>query len=147
MMATAATRNMRRLSMTMLRERRHRIVAAGGERMAAAEAPGREPGTLQRAVALQGLDGVARTGRFEAATHPEQGAQGVAVHLYEEDQDRSHRLISSCQCRSRLARSSALSRWRATCRACTTMSKAGSSCRFWRKLSRTARLMRVRLAA
>src|SRR5579859_7265766 len=114
MMATAATRNMRRLSMAMLgkvRVRwRHRVVAAVVEGVAAAQPPGSEAAALDDAMFAQGADGIHGTGGFEAATLTQQRAHGVAVYLDEEDQDRSHRLISSCQCRSRLARSSALSR-------------------------------------
>src|SRR5690348_17313545 len=121
-MASAASRKMRRLSMAVLREMRHRVVTAGVERMAAAEAPRRQPTAFQGTMAADRLDGVAGAGRLEAAARAQERAQGVTVELDEQNQELLHRLITSCQCQSRLVRKPALSRCRAALRACTTRS-------------------------
>src|ERR1700722_18165997 len=148
-MPKAARINMRRLSMTVLGvvRRRDRIVAAVVEGVAAAQAPGGEAGAFDGAMLAQCADGIHGTRGFEAAALAQHRAHGVVVHLDEKDQDSLHRLISSCQCQSRLRRSSGSSRCRAPLRAWTTMSAAGSSERFRRKLSRTARFTRLRLTA
>src|SRR5579859_452199 len=107
MMATAATRNMRRLSMAMLGEmcvrRWHRIIATMVEGVATAQPPGSEGATFDDAMLAQRADGVHGTGRFEAAARAQHRTHSVTVDLYEKDQDSLHRLISSCQCQSRLA--------------------------------------------
>src|SRR5579863_2242678 len=102
--ARPASRKMRRLSTAMLREMRHRIMAARMERMATRQAPRGVPAAHQGAVVLDGFDGVTGTGGLETAAPAEQRAQGIAICADDQDQEALHRLITSCQCRSRLAR-------------------------------------------
>src|SRR5580698_11398843 len=103
--------------------------------MAAADALHGQPAALHAAVFLYGFHGVHGAGGFVTATHAQQRADEVPVEADGEYQEALHRLITSCQCQSRLARSSALSLLPAAARAWTTISTAGSVARFWRKLS------------
>src|SRR5579863_2469483 len=143
----APSSSMRRLSMTMLQGAGHRVVTARMQGMAAADAAGGEPAAFPGAVFFDGFDGVERAAGLEAAARTQQWAHEIPIQADGDYQEALHRLITSCQCQSRLARSSALSRRPAAARACTTMSTAGNPPRWRRKLSRTVRLMRLRCVA
>ena len=58
---------------------RHRVVAAGVEGVATADAPEAEPETTEEAVGLDGLVSVVGTGRVEAAGGAEQRGDGGLV--------------------------------------------------------------------
>lgn len=115
--------------------------------MAAQQSQQRQPAPPQRAEALYGLKGISGTGRLETAMPTEQRTHKIAVATNKKDQEAAHRFVNSCQCHSKLTRSSGLLAFEAAALACTTISIAGSLERRVWKLARTWRLMRLRSTA
>ena len=115
--------------------------------MAAQQSQQRQPAAAQCAESLDRLKGVSGARRLKTAVTSEQRAQEIPVATDKKDQDAAHCFVNSCQCHSRLERSSRLLAPEAAALACTTMSAAGSSThRIW-KLARIWRLMRLRATA
>src|SRR6187399_2956666 len=107
----------------------------------------REPGTVQGTVCFDGLDRVLRTRRIEAATRPQQWADGELVPANQIFQDVAHVVATRSQRVARLARSVVAGASRAENFAATTMSTAGRSNCARRKLSRIWRRSRLRATA
>ncbi len=76
--------------------RRHGVVAAVAERVAAQQAPGRQPGAADGAVLTQRPDGVVGARRVVLAARAEQRREGVLVHPDERDEDRAGHGLHAC---------------------------------------------------
>src|SRR5687767_6650135 len=98
------------------RGRRNGVVTARMPGMATQNAAGGETTSFQRAVALDGFLGVARTARVETAIGAQQRAQRIAVRANQSFQDDAHCLLRFRQWRSRLWTMLALSALRAPLR-------------------------------
>src|SRR5690349_3130697 len=70
--------------------RGHRVDAARVPRMAAAEAACGQPAAAQRTMGLERLDGIAGTGRVEAAVLPEHRGQHEPVGAHDPDEQGFH---------------------------------------------------------
>src|ERR1700722_14772928 len=108
-----------------VRVERHRIVTTGMERMAARQAPDRQPAATQAAVPLHRLECVLRTRRVEAAACAEQWADRALVGADQDADQVAHVEAIFCQRVSRAARRRALSAVSTPARAPITMSSGG----------------------
>ena len=79
----------------------YRIVPAFAEGVTTRQSPDGEPQAAQGAVSLDGLHSITGTGGGEPAMLPDEGAQGIAVDLDQEDKDFSHWLLIRFQSLSR----------------------------------------------
>lgn len=111
--------------------------------MAADDASGGEPGSTDRAVALERFEGVVGTGRMKSTSRGQQGAQHQLIPSYQESQDDGHR-------RGRTSRdsSSVLASFRTETVGAdftrTTQSHPDNSCCRFRNTSRINRLRLLR---
>lgn len=125
--------------------RRYRVVTAGMQGMTASNAAQRQPATAQRTMLTNGLDGVVRAARVEAATRSQQRTDQPLVEPDDADEHCGNALRNCVHSRVRSSLMSRSSTLPAPGRASTThQPRAGAAAR---KDSRTNRLMRLRRTA
>lgn len=115
--------------------------------VAAGQAPHAQQQAAPRPVRRYSLLRIARAARCETTIISKQWAQQKLVKAYEPDQYRAHFLLMLRKSFSRLARISALVLVVMPRRAMTTTSVPERSCWIIRKVSRAARLIRLRRTA
>src|ERR1035441_1232493 len=104
---------------------RHRIVAAGMERVAARQSPDGQSAAAQAAMPAHRLERVLRTGRIEAAARSEQRTDRELIGPDQGKDQLAHVAASLIQSLSSAARRQGLSAASTPARAPITMSRAG----------------------